>query len=96
MTRSDIRFGVPLIRPSLAVSFLHGNEAIICYSQSRYKGNFIRLPVSNLHFNVGQLLATSKVKYSEEELVSALKRNERSAFEFLQHIRGFLLVLQRF
>ncbi|MCF0071931.1 sigma-70 family RNA polymerase sigma factor [Dyadobacter sp. CY261] len=36
-------------------------------------------------------MATSKVKYSEEELVSALKRNERSAFEFLyDHYSGAL------
>jgi hypothetical protein len=91
MTRSDTRFGAPVIPPSLVISLLHGNEAIICYSQSRYKGNFIRLPVSNLQFNVKQLLATNKVKYSEEELVLALKRNERTAFEFLyDHYSGAL------
>ncbi|WP_229214147.1 RNA polymerase sigma factor [Dyadobacter flavalbus] len=36
-------------------------------------------------------MATSKVKYSEEELVAALKRNERTAFEFLyDHYSGAL------
>ncbi|MEO6686883.1 MAG: sigma-70 family RNA polymerase sigma factor [Dyadobacter sp.] len=36
-------------------------------------------------------MATSKVKYSEEELVVALKRNERAAFDFLyDHYSGAL------
>jgi len=54
-------------------------------------GNFISLPIRNLQLNVKRLLATSKVKYSEEELVAALKRNERTAFEFLyDHYSGAL------
>lgn len=54
-------------------------------------GNFISLPIRNVKFNVKRLLATSKVKYSEEELVVALKRNERTAFEFLyDHYSGAL------
>ena len=53
--------------------------------------NFISLPIRNVKFNVKRLLATSKVKYSEEELVVALKRNERTAFEFLyDHYSGAL------
>jgi len=53
--------------------------------------NFTRLPLSIIQFNVKHLLATSKVKYSEEELVAALKRNERTAFEFLyDHYSGAL------
>ncbi|KAA0994054.1 sigma-70 family RNA polymerase sigma factor [Dyadobacter sp. UC 10] len=49
------------------------------------------MPVSNLQLTVKRLLATSKVKYSEEELVLALKRNERTAFEFLyDHYSGAL------
>ncbi|WP_414617991.1 RNA polymerase sigma factor [Dyadobacter sp. 32] len=36
-------------------------------------------------------MATSKIKYSEDELVSALKRNERTAFDFLyDHYSGAL------
>jgi RNA polymerase sigma factor (sigma-70 family) len=54
-------------------------------------GNFISLPVRYIQLNVKRLLATSKVKYSEEELVVALKRNERTAFEFLyDHYSGAL------
>lgn len=91
MTRSNMRFGAPSIPPSLVVSLLERNEAIIWYSTPRYKGNFIRLPVSNLQLTIKQLLATGKVKYSEEELVAALKRNERNAFEFLyDHYSGAL------
>ncbi|CAG4990181.1 hypothetical protein DYBT9275_00471 [Dyadobacter sp. CECT 9275] len=53
--------------------------------------NFISLPVRNNPFNIKQLLATVKLKYSEEELVTALKRNERTAFEFLyDHYSGAL------
>lgn len=54
-------------------------------------GNFVSLPARNLQLTVKRLLATSKVKYSEEELVAALKRNERTAFEFLyDHYSGAL------
>jgi len=54
-------------------------------------GNFISLPISNIQFNVNHLLANSKLKYSEEELVAALQRNERTAFEFLyDHYSGAL------
>ena len=67
------------------------SAAIFWNSGNWFYGNFTRLPVSNLQFNVEQLLATSKVKYSEEELVLALKRNERTAFEFLyDHYSGAL------
>ena len=53
--------------------------------------NFISLPIRILQLTVKRLLATSKVKYSEEELVVALKRNERTAFEFLyDHYSGAL------
>ncbi|QRR04221.1 sigma-70 family RNA polymerase sigma factor [Dyadobacter sandarakinus] len=49
------------------------------------------MPVRNIPIHIKQLLATSKVKYSEEELVVALKRNERAAFEFLyDHYSGAL------
>lgn len=85
------RFGMPTIPRSLIISFSYGNTAIFCYTPASYTGNFIRLPVSNLQLTIKQLLATSKVKYSEEELVSALKRNERNAFEFLyDHYSGAL------
>lgn len=91
MSSTYTRLGAPKIPPSLLISFSYGNAAIICYSRSALTGNFIRLPVSNLQFNVRQLLATSKVKYSEEELVAALKKNERTAFEFLyDHYSGAL------
>lgn len=57
----------------------------------QFFGNFGSLPVRILQFNVKRLLATSKVKYSEDELVSALKRNERTAFDFLyDHYSGAL------
>ncbi len=91
MIGSYTQYGTPAKTPSLVIISHSGNEAIICFSPARYTGNFIRLPVSNLQFNVKRLLATSKVKYSEEELVAALKRNERSAFEFLyDHYSGAL------
>jgi RNA polymerase sigma factor (sigma-70 family) len=53
--------------------------------------NLASLPIRNLQSNVRRLLVTSKVKYSEDELVSALKRNERTAFDFLyDHYSGAL------
>lgn len=49
------------------------------------------MPLRNLQLTVKRLLATSKIKYSEDELVSALKRNERTAFDFLyDHYSGAL------
>ncbi|KQS34274.1 RNA polymerase subunit sigma-24 [Dyadobacter sp. Leaf189] len=49
------------------------------------------MPVSNAQLTIKRLLATSKVKYSEEELVLALKRNEKVAFDFLyDHYSGAL------
>jgi RNA polymerase sigma factor (sigma-70 family) len=45
--------------------------------------NFGSLPLRIFPLKVQRLLATSKLKYSEEELVAALKRNERAAFDFL-------------
>src|SRR5215217_1789678 len=70
----------------------HRARGTIIYNASGlFLGNFARLPVSNIQLTVKQLLATSKVKYSEEELVLALKRNERTAFEFLyDHYSGAL------
>lgn len=91
MANLDRQCALQSISPPLVVSFLYGNEALIWYSPSRRVGKLIRLPVSNLQLTIKQLLATSKVKYSEEELVSALKKNERNAFEFLyDHYSGAL------
>lgn len=54
-------------------------------------GNFVSLLViKKLHSNKQQPV-TRKLKYSEEELIAALKRNERVAFEFLyDHYSGAL------
>lgn len=91
MVNSDRQPRMQAIAPSLVISLLYGDEAIIWYGPFRRVGKFTRLPVTNVQLNVKRLLATSKVKYSEEELVSALKRNERSAFEFLyDHYSGAL------
>jgi RNA polymerase sigma factor (sigma-70 family) len=91
MITSNARLRAPLKPPFILISFPDRNEAIICYGSARLLGNFTRLPVSNIQFNIERLLATSKVKYSEEELVLALKRNERTAFEFLyDHYSGAL------
>lgn len=70
----------------------YGQRWVIIYLPvEQILGNFISLPIRNIKFNVKRLLATSKVKYSEEELVVALKRNERTAFEFLyDHYSGAL------
>lgn len=80
--------------PSLIVSPILNNgfgNVIIYIPHNQFLGNFISLPIRNFKFNVKRLLATSKVKYSEEELVAALKRNERAAFEFLyDHYSGAL------
>jgi len=66
-------------------------QVIIYLPVDQMLGNFVSLPIRNVKFNVKQLLATGKVKYSEEELVVALKRNERAAFEFLyDHYSGAL------
>lgn len=91
MITSNARLRAPLKPPSILISFPDRNEAIIYYGSARLLGNFTRLPVSNIQLNIERLLATSKVKYSEEELVLALKRNERTAFEFLyDHYSGAL------
>ncbi|GLU56660.1 hypothetical protein Dfri01_61210 [Dyadobacter frigoris] len=80
--------------PSLIVSTISNNgfgNVILYIPNNQFLGNFISLPIRNFKFNVKRLLATSKVKYSEEELVVALKRNERAAFEFLyDHYSGAL------
>jgi RNA polymerase sigma factor (sigma-70 family) len=77
--------------PNLIVSSVISTPSIKWNGVSTLYRNFVRLPVSNLQFNVRQLLAKSKIKYSEEELVLALKRNERLAFEFLyDHYSGAL------
>ncbi len=72
---------------------LRGRSGVtIIYNRADWLlGNFARLPVSNAQLTIKQLLATSKVKYSEEELVLALKRNEKVAFDFLyDHYSGAL------
>ena len=52
----------------------------------------VRLPVKYNQLKSKQLLATNKLKYSEEELVAGLKLNDRTAFEFLyDHYSGALL-----
>jgi RNA polymerase sigma factor (sigma-70 family) len=72
-------------------SFRRHNQTINYKASARFFRNFTRLPLSIIQLNVKHLLATSKVKYSEEELVAALKRNERTAFEFLyDHYSGAL------
>jgi len=69
----------------------HYEGTIIYISPLQLLENFISLPVRFLQLNVKRLLATSRIKYSEEELVVALKRNERTAFEFLyDHYSGAL------
>ena len=66
-------------------------ETIFYISPLQILGNFVSLPIRILQFNVKRLLATGRIKYSEEELVVALKRNERTAFEFLyDHYSGAL------
>ena len=66
-------------------------ETIFYNRPAAVAGNFVRLPVSNFQSKVKRLLATGKVKYSEEELVLALKQNERAAFDFLyDHYSGAL------
>jgi RNA polymerase sigma factor (sigma-70 family) len=80
--------------PSFIISTISNNgfgNVILYIPRNQFLGNFISLPIRNLKLNVKRLLATSKVKYSEEELVVALKRNERAAFEFLyDHYSGAL------
>ena len=66
-------------------------ESIFCTTRLQIFENFVSLPVRNLQLTVKRLLATGRIKYSEEELVVALKRNERTAFEFLyDHYSGAL------
>ncbi len=51
----------------------------------------VRLPVIFNQLNSKQPLATNKLKYSEEELVAGLKKNDKAAFEFLyDHYSGAL------
>jgi len=85
-------FDIKSTRPHLiGVSGDVYTEPIFYIPRLQIFGNFISLPIRNLQLNVKRLLATSKVKYSEEELVAALKRNERTAFEFLyDHYSGAL------
>ncbi|GGC08590.1 hypothetical protein GCM10011325_39370 [Dyadobacter sediminis] len=72
-------------------SFCRSDKTINYNASALFFRNFTRLPLSIIQLNVKHLLATSKVKYSEEELVAALKRNERTAFEFLyDHYSGAL------
>jgi len=78
----------------LALLPIRGSEytyTINCIWRIQIFGIFGSLPFRNLQLNVKRLLATSKIKYSEDELVSALKRNERTAFDFLyDHYSGAL------
>ena len=68
-----------------------GSNLIFCITDQMILQNFVSLPLRILQLNVKQLLATSKLKFSEEELVAALQRNERVAFEFLyDHYSGAL------
>ncbi|NIJ51438.1 RNA polymerase sigma factor [Dyadobacter arcticus] len=91
MRTIQARLGAPPMWKAIAVSGTQGTGTIIWNGSALFYGNFASLPVSNLELKVKQLLATSKVKYSEEELVLALKRNERTAFEFLyDHYSGAL------
>jgi RNA polymerase sigma factor (sigma-70 family) len=91
MTTLNARWGLPSALPAFIILGGFQTGAINYNANVWFFGNFIRLPVSNLQFNVKQLLATNKVKYSEEELVLALKRNEQTAFEFLyDHYSGAL------
>ncbi|CAG5070026.1 hypothetical protein DYBT9623_02766 [Dyadobacter sp. CECT 9623] len=86
-----IRSDFPLIQRNLGNTRERNRGAIIYAPADWFLGNFARLPVRNLQLTVKRLLATSKVKYSEEELVLALKRNERVAFDFLyDHYSGAL------
>jgi RNA polymerase sigma factor (sigma-70 family) len=86
-----IRPDLPLIQRNLGNTRERNRGAIIYAPADWFLGNFARLPVRNLQLTVKRLLATSKVKYSEEELVLALKRNERVAFDFLyDHYSGAL------
>lgn len=66
-------------------------STIFSFSDIRILQNFGSLLQGNLQLTVKRLLATSKVKYTEEQLVAALQRNERVAFEFLyDHYSGAL------
>ena len=84
------RIGIPSLPQLTTVFDGWSQDAIIYNSRDRFFRKFVRLPPSNIQLNVKKLLAT-KLKYSEEELVLALKRNERTAFEFLyDHYSGAL------
>jgi RNA polymerase sigma factor (sigma-70 family) len=85
-----LRRKVPPSALGTIVNYGSGN-VFIYMPVNQILGNFISLPIRNVKFNVKRLLATSKVKYSEDELVAALKNNERAAFEFLyDHYSGAL------
>ncbi|WP_171037927.1 RNA polymerase sigma factor [Dyadobacter luticola] len=91
MRALNVRMGAPQERRAFVVFGTRQAGSIIWNSPALFYGNFTRLPATKLQLKVKQLLATSKVKYSEEELVAALKRNERTAFEFLyDHYSGAL------
>jgi RNA polymerase sigma factor (sigma-70 family) len=75
----------------MVLSGINGNGIIFCFSNQFVFGYFVSLPIRNIQLNVKQLLANSRLKFSEEELVAALQRNERTAFEFLyDHYSGAL------
>lgn len=91
MKTLNARWGMPSAPPTFIIFSGFQTEAINYSAGVWFFGNFTRLPLRNLQLNVKQLLATNKVKYSEEELVLALKRNEQTAFEFLyDHYSGAL------
>lgn len=83
--------GIAVLRPPEALLRAVYAYTIISRLRIQFFGNFGSLPIRNLQLTVKRLLATSKLKFSEDELVAALKRNERTAFDFLyDHYSGAL------
>ena len=91
MNVTYLTLGKPSLQQLFSTFYAANWDTIIYNSGDRFIRNFVSLPFRNIQLNVKQLLATKKLKYSEEELVVALKRNERTAFEFLyDHYSGAL------
>jgi RNA polymerase sigma factor (sigma-70 family) len=66
-------------------------STIIWYMAAKSYEKFVSLLLIYNQLNIEQLLATNKLKYSEEELVAGLKLNDKTAFEFLyDHYSGAL------
>lgn len=89
---NSLKLGIRARAPVLGTFSNNGLGFVFIYvPDNQILGNFISLPIRNGKLTVKRLLATGKVKYSEEELVVALKSNERAAFEFLyDHYSGAL------